>query len=211
MCSIDIAETHLTSCPEIEKYNSIGIGPGIGTEASTLHFLEDLLQKSQDPLVIDADALNLLAEHPELLASLPSSTILTPHPGEFRRLVGDWSGDHEKLDMQISFSKCYDVIMVLKGAHTCISDPDGNLYFNSTGNNGMATAGSGDTLTGIITGLLAQGYPALIAAILGVYLHGSAGDLALESQNENSMIASDIIDHIGSAFKALDENAQDRI
>jgi NAD(P)H-hydrate epimerase len=129
--------------------------------------------------------------------------IFTPHPKEFQRLAGTWENDFERLEIQRAFSVKHNVIIVLKGAHTSISDPDGNIYFNSTGNSGMATGGSGDVLTGILTGLLAQGYSAKEAALLGVYIHGLAGNLALEEQSKESLIASDLIGYLGKAFRRL--------
>ena len=150
--------------------------------------------------MLDADALNILSENKTWLAFLPNSSILTPHPKEFERLVGKWSNDEERLKLQIDFSAKNDVIVVLKGAYTSISTPLGKVYFNSSGNPGMATAGAGDVLTGIITSLLAQGYLPENAAILGVYLHGVAGDVAVENIGEEALIASDIINAIADAF-----------
>jgi ADP-dependent NAD(P)H-hydrate dehydratase / NAD(P)H-hydrate epimerase len=145
----------------------------------------------------------LLANHPSLLLLLPPHSILTPHPGEFRRLIGDWANDFERLEKQKRFSKQIGGIVVLKGAHTSITSPDGKVYFNTSGNPGMATAGSGDVLTGILTSLLAQGYKSLNAAIFGVFLHGLAGDLASRSVGEISLIASDIIDFLPQAYRSL--------
>ena len=133
------------------------------------------------------------------------NSILTPHPKEFERLAGKWKNDFTRLELQRNFSKKYKLIVVLKGAHTSISDPEGNVYFNSTGNPGMATGGSGDVLTGIITGLLAQGYSPLNSAISGVYIHGAAGDLALNTQSMESLIASDITANLGNAFKQIEQ------
>lgn len=154
--------------------------------------------------MLDADALNILAENPTWLAFLPKGSILTPHPGEFRRLAGSWQNSFERLEMQRSLSIKHGIIIVLKGAFSCVSLPDGRCYFNSTGNPGMATAGSGDVLTGIITGLLARGYYAYEAAILGVFVHGLAGDLAAREMGFESLIAGDIIANLGKAYRMLE-------
>ncbi len=156
-------------------------------------------------MVFDADALNILSENKTWLSFLPHYSILTPHPKEFERLAGKWSHDFEKLDMLRSFASKYGVVTVLKGAHTAVCTPAGRCYFNSTGNPGMATAGSGDVLTGIITGLLTQGCSPEKAAVLGVYLHGLAGDLAAKQLGQRSLIAGDLIDFLGKAFKKLDK------
>lgn len=152
---------------------------------------------------MDADALNILSENKTWLAFLPKKSILTPHPGEFKRLIGEAASDFELLQKQKEFSFRYNVYVVLKRAHTCITCPDGEVYFNSTGNPGMATAGSGDVLTGIITGLLAQGYDSKQACVLGVFLHGMAGDLAAEHLSEEGVLARHIIEFIGEALKKI--------
>ena len=162
-----------------------------------------LLENAKLPLVLDADALNILSEHKDWLGKLPENTILTPHPGEFKRLVGETDNSFDRIQKQIQFSQQYKIVVVLKGAHTSVSTPDGKVCFNSTGNPGMATAGSGDALTGILLGLVAQGMSSQDAAILGVYLHGLAGDLAEKDKSEFSLIAGDIIDYLGNAFQEL--------
>ena len=154
-------------------------------------------------MLIDADALNMLAENKTWLSFLPKGCILTPHPGEFKRLVGNWPDDFERLDMLRDFALKYGQFIVLKGKHSSIACPDGRIYFNSTGNAGMATAGSGDVLSGIITSLLAQGYASEQAALMGVYLHGLAGDIAAELNGERSMIAGDIVDCISAAYEQI--------
>jgi NAD(P)H-hydrate epimerase len=189
-----------SSLPDLSPYNAIGIGPGLGTAVETANALKLLIQQSRVPLVLDADALNILSNNPTWLAFLPKGSILTPHPGEFRRLVGNWDNSFERLEMQRTFSIKHRITLVLKGAYTCTSLPDGKCYFNSSGNAGMATGGSGDVLTGIITGLLARGYTSPEASILGVYLHGLAGDLAAAALGQESIIASDITNHLGQAF-----------
>jgi NAD(P)H-hydrate epimerase len=185
------------------NYTAIAIGPGLGTTQSAVQFLKATLLNFKRPMVMDADALNIISEHSELLASIPSGSILTPHPKEFDRLVGKCETTTERIHKAIELSNNYQLVVVLKGAHTLIALPDGTVYFNTTGNPGMATAGSGDVLTGMLGALLAQGYSSASAACLGVYLHGKAGDLALRSQSVESLIASDIIENIGSAFNSL--------
>ncbi len=184
---------------------SIGAGPGMGTKNTTAEAFLDLLKTLHKPMVIDADALNILAMHQDRLKDIPPDSILTPHPGEFKRLAGTWSNGFERLSIQKAFSKKYHLILVLKGAYTCTTLPDGKAYFNPSGNPGMATAGSGDTLTGVITSLLAQGYTPEHAATLGVYLHGHAGDLAAAELGMDSLIASDIIHSLAQAFKRFED------
>ncbi|MDP4207659.1 MAG: NAD(P)H-hydrate dehydratase [Bacteroidota bacterium] len=203
MVSIDPNANIILVLPDNNKYSAIGIGPGIGTDPETGKVLHALLQQSKVPLVLDADALNLLACQRGWMDNLPPYSILTPHPGEFDRLAGKSVNGYERHLRQIEFAKKYQVIVVLKGAYTSIVTPDGLCWFNSSGNPGMATAGSGDVLTGIILSLLAQGYLPVQAALIGVYLHGLAGDLAANQYGEEALIASDIINHLGEAFKAV--------
>ncbi|MEP3208656.1 MAG: NAD(P)H-hydrate dehydratase [Maribacter sp.] len=177
----------------------IGIGVGLGTHDNTTKAFSDFLEKNQKPLVIDADGVNILGKNKDLLKKLPSQTILTPHPKELERLIGKWKDDFDKLKKTKTFSKKYNCIVVIKGAHS-ITVYDDKGYINTTGNPGMATAGSGDALTGIITGLIAQGYAPLKAAIFGVYLHGKAGDIAVEETAYQALTASDIVGGIGKAF-----------
>jgi len=205
MCIPDFEQDIISELPDISKYNSIGVGPGIDKALKTEKVLEQLLKEFKKPIVLDADALNILSDNKNWLSLLPSNSILTPHPKEFERLVGSWVNDEERLLKQKEFSKKYKVIVVLKGAHTSITDATENVFFNNTGNPGMATAGSGDVLTGLITGLLAQGYSPLNAAILGVYLHGLAGDLAKAIVGEKSLIASDIITYLPMAYAKLED------
>jgi hydroxyethylthiazole kinase-like uncharacterized protein yjeF len=185
----------------------IGIGIGLGTSEEVQTAFSKFLQTNKVPLVIDADAINMLSINQELLTKLPPKTILTPHPKELQRLIGDWKDDFEKLKKAKAFSEKYDCILVIKGANT-ITIYKNKGYINTTGNPGMATAGSGDVLTGIITGLLAQGYGALNAAIFGIYLHGRAGDLALEFYGYQALTASAIIDALGSAYIDLFKSSE---
>ncbi len=184
-------------------YNSIGIGPGIGTASETKIALKKILNAVKSPIVLDADALNILSMEKKLLTSLPPFSILTPHQKEFERLFGESKNDFERIELASQKATELNCIIVLKGPHTLVALPNGKKYFNSTGNAGMATAGSGDVLTGIITGLLAQGYLAENAAILGVYLHGLAGDFASEKFSQEALIASDIIFCMPYAFKQI--------
>ena len=190
----------LSAVPPLKRYSAIGIGPGLGKHDFTIDFLNEFLEKTDIPPVIDADALNLIAENSYLLEKIPENSILTPHPGEFARLFGPTANSFERLELLRNKAKEYKIFIVLKGAYTAIATPDGKVYFNNTGNPGMATAGSGDVLTGMITGLLAQGYSPLEASITGVFLHGLAGDIAGKRNGHYSLIAGDIIDNIGNAF-----------
>ena len=179
-----------------KKINAVSIGPGLGNTISTFQILSELFQAYRQPIVVDADALNCISEHPELLNKIPPNAILTPHPKEFERLFGSYQHWFELPNMMIQLAQKYQVIILYKRAYTLIACPDGNVYFNSTGNAGMATAGSGDVLTGIISGLLAQGFTPKEAALAGVYMHGLSGDLALENNNNSNLIATDIIHQI---------------
>jgi NAD(P)H-hydrate epimerase len=190
--------------PDVESYDAIGCGPGIGTSKETTAYLKQLMKSFKKPMVLDADALNIISQNPDLLDDIPTNAILTPHAKEFERLTKPWSNSHDRIKLQIEFSKTHNVFVVFKGAFTTVSCPDGELHFNSTGNPGMATAGSGDVLTGIITALLGQKYPPKVAAILGIYVHGYAGDLALEYGSMTSLIASDIIDNLPGAYKEIE-------
>ncbi|OUL61663.1 NAD(P)H-hydrate dehydratase [Flavobacterium sp. AJR] len=185
------------------KSQAIGIGPGIGQESNTQKAFYEFLKTNKTPLVIDADALNILSQNKAWYDLLQPDTILTPHPKELERLIGNWTSDSEKFEKTIEFSKQYKVIIVMKGAPTHIVNGE-SIYQNTTGNAALATAGSGDVLTGIITSLLAQGYLPIQAAQLGVYIHGLTADIALPETGYQSFIASDIITNLGKAFLTLD-------
>jgi NAD(P)H-hydrate epimerase len=205
MVNVDIDKTLITNISEdLALYEAIGVGPGIGTAIETKEALLHLFSNVKNSVVADADALNLMAMYPELFNKIPRGSVLTPHPKEFERLFGITGNDFERMSLARKKATENNIIIVLKGHHTLIALPDGKVYFNTTGNAGMATAGSGDVLTGIITGLIAQGYSSANAAVLGVYLHGMAADLSLESQSKESLIAGDIIDNLGKAFKQID-------
>lgn len=203
MAITDENDTFITTCPDTETMDAVGIGPGLGTEQETLYALIETLRTYDKPTVLDADALNLMAAHHELKDVLPKFSVLTPHPKEFERLVGSWENDFQRLEKQRTLAMDLHCIIVLKGAHTSIALPDGDIYFNTSGNPGMATAGSGDVLTGIITGLMAQQYDPEDAALLGVYIHGLAGDFAVQDLTEISMISGDIVDYLPMAFGEL--------
>ncbi len=185
-----------------QKMNAIGMGPGMGTDEESTYILKDILTHYSKPLVLDADALTLIAEN-DLLPLLPENSILTPHMGEFKRLFGEVQSHEEALQLAVEKAQKLKIIIVLKGRFTAIVAPDGKTFFNITGNTGMATGGSGDVLTGIITALLAGGYLPLAAAQMAVYLHGISGDLALERQSFESLIASDLVHFLGKAFKKI--------
>ena len=209
-CGYNIAQTVLpeamvlTSSQEEElaptdipfSPNAIGIGIGMGTSPSAQGTLASLLRTFANvPFVIDADALNLVASSDDLLRALPKNTILTPHPKELERLIGKWANDFDRQEKAKEFAKKHKVILILKGAFTMTTDGE-HFWVNSTGNPALATAGSGDVLTGVITGLLSQGYTPLNAAIVGVYIHGKAADTYVRNTKKNTMIASDIIDFL---------------
>ncbi len=205
MLSFDRYENYFSEVPDLTPFNVVAAGPGLGKEHQSQMALKVLIQNFNRPMVFDADALNILSENKTWLSFLPSNSILTPHPKEFERLAGKWSNDFEKLELLRSFARKYNVVVVLKGAHTAVCTASGKCYFNSTGNPGMATAGSGDVLTGIITGLLTQGCSPEKAAVLGVYLHGLAGDLAEKQWGQRALIAGDIVQNLGKAFKKTDK------
>ena len=197
---------HLSALPNFVKAAAIGVGPGIGTDEATARMLKVLIQGAPAPLVIDADALNILGQNKTWLAFLPKGTILTPHPKELERLVGsNATNDHERLMQAKELAVRQGIVVVLKGAHTAICAPDGKLFFNGTGNPGMAKGGSGDALTGIITSLRAQGLDPLSSALLGVYAHGMAGDLAAEELGMDGMLPTDLIEQLPLVWKKLRE------
>lgn len=182
------------------KINVIALGPGMGTDEEALAICKLVLQSAKQILVLDADALNILASNKELINMLPAGSILTPHPGEYARLFGAFQQWDELIIQLQQIAKSTGCILLYKRAFTIVVLPDGNIWFNSTGNAGMATAGSGDVLTGMITALLAQGYNAEDAALLGVYLHGLSGDIAMQYHHGQNLAAGDILDHIQDAY-----------
>ena len=188
--------------PDFSRYTTIGMGPGLGTEEETASLISLVLEQYNKPVVLDADALNVISHHPEWLQHIPAGSVLSPHPKEFDRLFGAQPNDFDRMHKALECSLQYPLVIILKGHYTLVCY-QGKGYFNTTGNAGMATGGSGDVLTGILTGLLAQPYTGVQAALLGVYLHGLAADLALEQQSMESLLPGDIIEYLGKAFKTL--------
>jgi ADP-dependent NAD(P)H-hydrate dehydratase len=203
MVVTDEHEKYLSDISFELEADAIGIGPGMGQKMSTQKAFHDFLSNSSIPLVIDADALNILSHNPSWVALVPPRTILTPHPKELERLIGKWYTKEEMFGKTVVFSLVNQVVIVMKGAPTYIIDGE-TIYANTTGNAALATAGSGDVLTGMITSLLAQSYKAVDAAILGVYLHGLTADIALPETGYQSFIASSIIENIGKAYLSLE-------
>jgi NAD(P)H-hydrate epimerase len=199
MCRV-VGDKFIRGKTDLKDFDVAGIGPGIGKHASHKLLLKNLFKDFKKPIVIDADALNVLSENKELYQFIPAHSIITPHPKEFERLFGKSSSDFDRIQLALSKAREFNIFIVLKGHHTFIATSDGKGFFNSTGNAGMATAGTGDVLTGIITGLLAQKYSPLSACILGVYLHGLAGDIAAKNISKEALIADDIIQNLGKAF-----------
>ena len=196
-------ETIFAETIDTDVYQAMGIGPGLGQSEQTAIALIAQLRRTQCPIVADADAINILGNHRAWLQQLPKEIILTPHPKELDRLEGHSADTYERITKACNLAERLKGYVILKGHYTAICCPDGHVMFNTTGNAGMATAGSGDVLTGILTGLLARGYKPQDACIVGVYLHGLAGDLAAKEIGEESLIAGDIIQYIGKAFKRL--------
>jgi NAD(P)H-hydrate epimerase len=206
MTSIDADEYSFTTLPNhLENYQAIAAGPGLGKDSKTQKALKLLIQNTPVPLLLDADALNILSENKTWLAFLPSGCIFTPHPKEFERLAGKSKNSFDRHELQREFSIKNKAFVILKGGYTCVSTPDGRCFFNSTGNAGMGTGGTGDVLTGVLLGLLAQGYPTLHACLLGVYLHGLAGDIAARKLSMQAMIASDVTRNLGNAYKKTED------
>jgi NAD(P)H-hydrate epimerase len=203
MLNTDASDILFGEVPDLTPYSAVGAGPALGTRNNSQKALHSLITTAKVPLVLDADALNMLAMNPGWYEELPEGTVLTPHPKEFERLAGPAASGYERVHKAMDFARKYKVVVVVKGAHTAIASPGGEVWFNMTGNPGMATAGSGDVLTGIILALLAQDYEPFTAARIGVYIHGLAGDIAREERGEEALIASDIIEKLGEAFKKV--------
>lgn len=209
MCMVDEGSNFLTKYNSAISFSAMAVGMGMGTEQKSCVALKMMLKKATCPLVFDADALNLLSEHKSLISKIPANSILTPHPKEFERLFGKTKNSYERLDLLRSNAKKLHLIIVLKGAYTAIALPNGKIYFNSNGNSGMATAGSGDVLSGIIAGLLAQGYKAEDAALIGVYIHALAGDIAAKKQSQNYITAEEIILALSDVFRLFEEKKKE--
>ena len=205
MTSDIITKDNFSISSEIKKYKVIGIGPGLGTSKQVIEIFKKIISNVHYPIVVDADGLNILSKDKGLFEKLPRESVLTPHIGEFKRFAGNFENSNEKIMLQRRISKKYGLNIVLKGPHTTMTDSKGELYINASGNSGLATAGSGDVLTGIITGLLAQNYTPFNAMIFGVFLHGLSADIAVKKSHINSIIASDVTENLSSAFKALEK------
>ena len=206
MVQLDLEETKFGEAVEAQYYDAVGIGPGLGQAENTAIALISQIRRTHVPLVLDADAINILANHQAWLQQLPRNIIFTPHAAEFDRLNGSvCSNDYERLSQARDMAQRLGAYIILKGHYSALCLPTGEVVFNSTGNAGMATAGSGDVLTGIITGLLARGYSHVDACKLGMFLHGLAGDLAVKETGEESLIAGDIIDNLPKAFMRLND------
>ena len=205
MTSDIITKGNFSISSEIKKYKVIGIGPGLGMSKVVIKNFKQIINEVNYPIVVDADGLNILSKDKDLFEKLPKESILTPHIGEFKRFAGNFENSNEKIMLQRRISKKYGLNIVLKGPYTTMTDSKGDLYINTSGNSGLATAGSGDVLTGIITGLLAQNYTPFNAMISGVFLHGLSADIAVKKSHVNSLIASDITENLSSAYKALEK------
>jgi len=203
MISVDKHHEIFSDAPNSLAYSAVGIGPGIGTSLSTHKAVYDLIQQRHHAMVLDADALNILSLKKTYHQNLPPHAVLTPHPKEFERLTRIASNDFERHEIQLEFSRKHSVYILLKGAHSCLTTPKGLSFFNSTGNPGMAKGGSGDVLTGVITALLAQGHTPLNAALIGMYCHGLAGDIAMQKHGVIGMTAGDIVDCLPLAFDTV--------
>ena len=203
---MDREETYFSDSVPAEDFDALAIGPGLGRHENTAIAMIAQLRRTQCPIVADADALNILSNHRAWMQQLPKGIILTPHPKELDRLSGNSSNEcYERLMKARDLAEHLQGYIILKGHFSALCLPDGKIIFNPTGNAGMATAGSGDVLTGIICGLLARGYKQKEACQLGMYLHGLAGDLAAKETGKESLIASDIIDYLPQAFKRLND------
>lgn len=203
---MDHEETAFTEAVDTDGFDALGIGPGLGCQETTAIAMIAQIRRTQCPIVADADALNILASHRAWMQQLPKGIIMTPHPKELDRLTGSpANADFERLHRTRELAQSLQAYVILKGHNSALCLPDGQVVFNPTGNSGMATAGSGDVLTGIITALLARGYHQHNACIVGMYLHGLAGDIAVKTLGKESLTASDIIDYLPHAFKHLDD------
>jgi NAD(P)H-hydrate epimerase len=203
MVTLDEDQFIFTRVYDLQKYNTVAVGCGLSTKNKTRNALCYMLKNMENPTVLDADALNILAQSPDWMEFIPKNSILTPHPKEFERMFGRTENGYDRYELLRNKALELGVYIILKGANSCIATPNGDCFFNSTGNPGMGTAGSGDVLTGILSGLLAQEYTPLEACILGVYLHGLAGDIAAEERSQEALMAGDLIEYLGKAFMRL--------
>ncbi len=206
MLSLDEDRSLFTKISDVSNFQVVGIGPGLGREQETQKALHLLIRECNSPMVMDADALNILSMHPEWWEYLPEGSVITPHELEFQRLIGrNWQDTEERDTLAAQFSKSKKVVVILKEPQTRVFCPNGSAYINTTGNAGLAKAGNGDVLTGIVTSFLAQGYTAEEASLLAVYIHGASADRAVEHVSKTSLLASDVIQQIGIVLRALDD------
>lgn len=208
MTSIDSSECCFSDTLDISKYNAVAVGPGLGQSAESEAALLQLIAACRVPMVLDADALNILSRNPKYMQCLPQGSIITPHVGEFSRLFGAADSSFVRLQAARAYASTFGVTVVLKGAYTAVVTPQGAMHFNSSGNPGMATGGCGDVLTGCIVSLLAQGYTSVDAARIAVYIHGLAGDLAAAEKGQTALVAGDVIDFLPSAWRSLEEGSR---
>lgn len=199
MCRV-LGKKHIEGIADFSGFESVGIGPGIGKFDSHKYLIENAFDSFAKPMIIDADALNVMSEHPELYQKIPNHSIITPHPKEFERLFGKSENDFDQRQLALQKAEEFNIYIILKGRYSFIATPEGKGFFNTTGNPGMATAGAGDVLTGILTGLLAQQYTPVETCQFGVYLHGLAGDLAANEISEEALVASDLYKYLGRVF-----------
>jgi hydroxyethylthiazole kinase-like uncharacterized protein yjeF len=205
MTELDPSDTCFACPTDTDDYQAVGIGPGLGKAEETEAAVLEQIDACQTPMVVDADALNVLAGHRNYIGRLPKGSILTPHPKELERLVGKCQDSYERLTKARELARTAGVYIVLKGAYSAIITPKGKCYFNTTGNPGMATGGSGDVLTGVVLALLAQGYAPQDAACLATYVHGLAGDIACKKQGMMGMTAGDIVNYLPLAWRMMEE------
>ena len=208
MTSIDSCECCFSDAVDAEHYNAVAVGPGLGQSKESEAALLALIDNCKAPMVLDADALNILARNPKYMQRLPHGSVITPHVGEFARLFGATDSSYVRLQAAQAYAMTFGVTIVLKGAHTVVVTQLGTMHFNSTGNPGMATGGCGDVLTGCVLSLLAQGYAAPDAARLAVYVHGFAGDLAAKEKGHTALVAGDIVDCLPRAWRSLEEECR---
>lgn len=208
MTSIDSNECCFSDTLDTSKYNAVAVGPGLGKSAESEAALLQLIAACRVPMVLDADALNILSRNPKYMQCLPQGSIITPHVGEFSRLFGAADSSFVRLQAARAYASTFGVTVVLKGAYTAVVTPQGAMHFNSSGNPGMATGGCGDVLTGCIVSLLAQGYASADAARIAVYIHGLAGDLTAAEKGQTALVAGDVIDFLPSAWQSLEEGSR---
>ena len=206
MTEIDLSDTCFATVTDVDKYQAVGIGPGLGRAVETVDALLGQITDCDVPMVLDADALNILGEHRSYLSRLPKGSILTPHPKELERLTGACRNSYERLQKARDLAATAGVYIILKGAYSAVVTPEGKCYFNTTGNPGMATGGSGDVLTGVLLALLAQGYESGQAALIAACVHGMAGNLAARRLGQMGMVAGDIVHSLPEAWQALEKS-----